>query len=355
MNDEFNKTVNQIFNNNINIFTSLINILEKPQKKDQKHLNNEIFKLGFCILLFFPVLLICICLAFHNFILSCILFFVYFIYAVITYVKTKFESKQEILEDQPKNDLFTDFSNKILKPIFATAFKSLDYSYSIDRYYYEAMFRMVNNNHYDNFFAEGNINLITNDNIKLQLFNVKTELCETNDHTTVTSTNFIGSIASVSLPININDKLGIYSSSSVLEASTTIDWVNYEKKYGFTSKHSIDSDMLLKETKTPLDMSSFSEIFEVSSTNEVKSYEILTSDVMSKLLDIYKKYDIMFDLAIKDDTMYIKFDNCNLLSIGNYPKNNPDLYNKFLSDVQKLIIITNITKELFDLFSDVKL
>lgn len=67
-----------------------------------------------------------------------------------------------------------------------------------------------------------------------------------------------------------------------------------------------DKALISTKRKLNLDSSEFEECFDVHADDRILAARILTSDVMEKLVDIYKKYNIGFDINLIDDRLYLR-------------------------------------------------
>ena len=118
-------------------------------------------------------------------------------------------------------------------------------------------------------YIEGRIN----DNVKMQMAEVKTTITVNTDNGTSERTLFNGMFVETNCD-NIKSSIMIMGNAD-------------------SSK------------KTEMDSSEFEECFDVFSDDRILAMRILTHDVMSMLSDFYKK--IKFEIAIKNDRIYIRF------------------------------------------------
>lgn len=59
--------------------------------------------------------------------------------------------------------------------------------------------------------------------------------------------------------------------------------------------------------KIRLDSKEFEDIFDVYASNQMKAMQLLTADVMQILVDFYKETDLLFEITIKDNRIYMEF------------------------------------------------
>ena len=58
--------------------------------------------------------------------------------------------------------------------------------------------------------------------------------------------------------------------------------------------------------KVGMDMSDFEKIFDVESNDKIFAMRILTPDIMTEILDLYRKYKYRFEISIINDTVYMR-------------------------------------------------
>lgn len=69
------------------------------------------------------------------------------------------------------------------------------------------------------------------------------------------------------------------------------------------NKYSLFKD----ETKVGIDNSNFEEIFDVYAENRILAMRIFTSDITNCLIDFYNKYQLDFEVVLKDNNIYLRF------------------------------------------------
>lgn len=72
-----------------------------------------------------------------------------------------------------------------------------------------------------------------------------------------------------------------------------------------------------------MDSSEFEKYFDVIADDKIQAMQILTSDVMDKMLDFIKTSKIKYELTIRDDKLYIRFKTGGMFE-GNVFKSSVD-------------------------------
>lgn len=62
-----------------------------------------------------------------------------------------------------------------------------------------------------------------------------------------------------------------------------------------------------KKSKIDMDSSDFEEIFDIYAEDKIYAMRILTADVMMLLLDFYEKYEMKFEIILKEQKVYLRF------------------------------------------------
>lgn len=100
--------------------------------------------------------------------------------------------------------------------------------------------------------------------------------------------------------------------------------VNLGKNINTSIKILPDKAIMSTKRKLNLDSSKFEEYFDVHTDDKILATRILTADVMEKLVNIYKKYNIGFDISLINNKLYLR-----LFSEETFE---PTLYNKYEKD-----------------------
>ena len=104
--------------------------------------------------------------------------------------------------------------------------------------------------------------------------------------------------------------------------------------------------------KVEMDSKEFEKYFDVYSTSNILAMEILTHDIMEELLEFYEKYDIEFEIVIKNDSIYIKF-NTGVMFEPNILKKSNDI-NTLWIYYNVLKFVTNFTVKVNKLLKDIE-
>ena len=90
------------------------------------------------------------------------------------------------------------------------------------------------------------------------------------------------------------------------------------------------------ENRFKMDMKEFEKIFEVQTNNKIVAAQILTSDVMSELVNLINSTQIGFELRMFNDILFIRFYTCEMFEVLEYDKD------KNLEMIKKDLILIGI-------------
>ena len=93
--------------------------------------------------------------------------------------------------------------------------------------------------------------------------------------------------------------------------------------------------------KVEMDSKEFEKYFDVYSNSNILAMEILTHDIMEELVQFYTTYKIKFELVIKNDNIYIRFDT-GVMFEPNILKKSSDM-NILWVYYNILVFVTNLT------------
>ena len=65
--------------------------------------------------------------------------------------------------------------------------------------------------------------------------------------------------------------------------------------------------ILNNDAKIAMDDTTFEKYFDVYSQDKLLTMRILTSDIMTSLMDFYRKYELEFEIIFRNDTIYLRF------------------------------------------------
>lgn len=99
------------------------------------------------------------------------------------------------------------------------------------------------------------------------------------------------------------------------------------------------------EDKVCLDMPEFEEIFDVYTGNKITAVALLTADVMTELIEMKNKLNLMFDIAIENDRVYFRINTGEILELEMFidDQMRPEVLSKhynllcYVDDVAKLL------------------
>ena len=105
--------------------------------------------------------------------------------------------------------------------------------------------------------------------------------------------------------------------------------------------------------KVEMDSKEFEKYFDVYSDSHILAMEIFTHDIMQEIIDFYNSYKINFEILLKGNKMYIKFDTGKMFE--------PNILRKS-SDIKTLWVfynviefITNFTAKINKLLKDIEI
>lgn len=188
------------------------------------------------------------------------------------------------------------FKQRIIKSLVDNFYDKVKYTSNkgmLRKTYDEANYNESYNRYYSDDYFEGYINNV----YKIEMAEVKTieekTSRDSNGNTSTTrTTKFHGLFAKIELGKSINTDVAIQS---------------YNKMF--------------MKNKVQMDSQDFEKEFDVTSGNQITAMQILTSDIMEKLLSFKKSAKIPFDIIILRDVMYIRFHTSeNLFEMKSFKK-----------------------------------
>ena len=99
-----------------------------------------------------------------------------------------------------------------------------------------------------------------------------------------------------------------------------------------------------------MDSKEFEKYFDVYSDSNILAMEILTHDIMEELVQFYNTYRIEFEIVIKNNNIYIRF-NTGVMFEPNILKKSNDM-NTLWIYYNVLKFITNVTIKINKLLKD---
>lgn len=110
--------------------------------------------------------------------------------------------------------------------------------------------------------------------------------------------------------------------------------------------------MNFSEPKVQMDSKEFEKYFDVYSNFNILAMEILTHDIMEELVRFYDKYKIEFEIVIKNNNIYIRF-NTGVMFEPNILKKSGDMETLWIY-YNVLNFVTNVTVKINKLLKDLE-
>lgn len=174
------------------------------------------------------------------------------------------------------------FKEKVIGPFIKNIDKNLQYK--PNEGISSVIYRMGEFEGYDNYYTEDLIIGKLDEKYNFQMAEVRTEEESTDsDGDTHTYTVFHGLFGNVECAKNIETTFKVRSDKGVL------------------------GKMFKGKTKVEMDSQEFEKYFDVYGDNKIIVMQILTSEVMSTMIDFIQQSKIKYELTINKDQMYIRF------------------------------------------------
>lgn len=174
------------------------------------------------------------------------------------------------------------FKEKVIGPFIKNIDKNLQYK--PNEGISSVIYRMGEFEGYDNYYTEDLITGKLDEKYNFQMAEVRTEEESTDsDGDTHTYTVFHGLFGNVECAKNIETTFKVRSDKGVL------------------------GKMFKGKTKVEMDSQEFEKYFDVYGDNKIIVMQILTSEVMSTMIDFIQQSKIKYELTINKDQMYIRF------------------------------------------------
>lgn len=220
------------------------------------------------------------------------------------------------------------FKNTIIKELLSYFYNNLTYTPQkilSQNVYDEGKY----NEYYNRYRSDDHLTGKIDDKYDIEMADVLTQKVETHRDSkgrtrTTTTTIFSGIFAKINIDKSINTTLKIRRNTSIFN-----------------------------KDRLNMDSQEFEKYFDVSSDNQIIGMQLLTADIMQKLVDFYINTDIRFDITINNNLLYLRFHCGRMFEIGNFkdgaiPKNTLNKYYdilKFMNELTALLIDTiNITE-----------
>lgn len=215
-----------------------------------------------------------------------------------------------------KNIYNTKFKKIVINKLMNNFYDNLEYFPQKQMPQY--LYKRPKYGSYDRYYSEDYIEAQINNKYSIQMAEVLTQREEksTNsrgESTTRTVTTFKGLFAKIEMEKSINSELRIMQ----------------------------NCEMLLQKDRLKMDSNEFEKHFDVHATNKIIAMQLLTSDVMEKLVDFEKKTNIKYDITIINHILYLRFHCGAMFEATNIKKGALDQ-----SSIQKYFYMLNFTYNL---------
>ena len=108
-----------------------------------------------------------------------------------------------------------------------------------------------------------------------------------------------------------------------------------------------------KNNKVQMDNKEFEKYFSVYCNSNILAMEILTHDVMEEIINFYEKYNIKFEIVIKNNNIYVRF-NTGVMFEPNIFKKSNDI-NTLWIYYNVLLFVTGITAIINEILADLEI
>ena len=154
---------------------------------------------------------------------------------------------------------------------------------------------------YNRYSSDDYMEAVLNDKYSIQMAEVKTEKVETRrdssgGSSTTTTIIFHGLFTKVMMDKSINGEVRILRNGSA----------SFDKK------------------QLRMDSSEFEKYFDVSASDKILGMRLLTADVMEELISFVNKTNMMYDVVVKDNILYLRFRCGSMFEPSNFKKGHLD-------------------------------
>jgi len=139
----------------------------------------------------------------------------------------------------------------------------------------------------------------------------------------------------------------------------------YTEFYGLAGKMPLKKDIATKiyiknngrvwggKNKVKMDMSEFERIFDVAAQDKILAVRVLTADVMTEMIELYKKFKYRFEIHIINNTIYMRLATSNMFE-PNVFKNSLD-YKTVEKYYLVLQAMMDISTHIYDIINEIEL
>mgnify|MGYP003298832510 FL=1 len=155
--------------------------------------------------------------------------------------------------------------------------------------------------YYNRYSSDDYMEAILNDKYSIQMAEVKTVKVERRSNSrggssTTTTIIFHGLFAKIIMDKSINGEVKILRNGSA----------SFDKK------------------QLRMDSSEFEKYFDVSASDKILGMRLLTADVMEELISFVNKTNMMYDVVVKDNILYLRFRCGSMFEPSNFKKGHLD-------------------------------
>ena len=220
------------------------------------------------------------------------------------------------------------FKEKVIGPFIKNIDENLQYK--PNEGISSVIYRMGEFEGYDNYYTEDLITGKLDGKYNLQMAEVRTEDESTDsDGDTHRTIVFYGLFGNVECAKNIRTKFKVRSDKGVF------------------------GKMFKGKTKVEMDSQEFEKYFDVYGDNKIIVMQILTSEVMSTMIDFIQQSKIKYELTINEDQMYIRFHTGGVFEPSLF-KNSLD-YNMLKKYYDIIDFIFKVTREINSIIEKVEI
>ena len=263
---QFEDLYNEIEENNE------IKLAWEEAREEQKKINKISITISIIITTILLILMIILLKRFSRFnsmFIPPAIFGIFFVNIIILIISAGCRKKQ-----RKYNNIFKEV---IIKKMIENFYKNVEYfpnKQMPQRIYDEGKYE-----YYNRYYSDDYIEAKINNQYDIGMAEVKAQHVQNSRNGTTTITRFHGIFAKIVIDKSINSELIIKQNGS----------------YG------------LGRNKLEMDSSKFEKYFDVSATNKIIGMQLLTADVMEELIEFENKTNMKYDVAIKNNNIYLRF------------------------------------------------
>ena len=187
------------------------------------------------------------------------------------------------------------YKEVIIKKLMNNFYGNLEYfpQKQMPKYIYEEPKYIGDYNRYS---SDDYMEAVLNDKYSIQMAEVETRRDSSGDRSTIITTIFHGLFTKVMMDKSINGEVRILRNGSA----------SFDKK------------------QLRMDSSEFEKYFDVSASDKILGMRLLTADVMEELIAFVNKTNMMYDVIIKGNVLYLRFRCGRMFAPSNFKKGHLD-------------------------------